>query len=174
MRRVLKLAMTLIAIAAINVTVLNAQTRNQVRKMEYNSSYNYEVATIAVGVDGTKLIEVWGYGKKAEDATRNAKMNAVACAIFKGFPAAGGGKAAKTPPICSNSNAADEHYDYFEKFFEPGGQYLLYVNMSSDVAPKRIKMDKHYKCGIAVSIAFDELRKELEKQGIARALDAGF
>jgi len=33
---------------------------------------------------------------------------------------------------------------------------------------------KTYKVGVVLSIAFDELRKDLEKEGIARKLDAGF
>jgi len=158
-------------------TVAFSQSKAKVRKLEYNSSYNYEVATVAVGVDGTKLIKVWAYGKKPEDAIHKAKMDAVACAIFRGFPPGGGGRAAATPAIVTDSDADTKYEEYFTKFFEPGGKYLQYVNMSTDAPPSgadRVKIDKGYKVAITVSIAFDELRKELEKEGIARRLDAGF
>lgn len=178
MKKVALLVSLLLAIVLSTTIESQAQSRNKVRKMEYNSSYNYEVATVAVGVDGTKLVKVWGYGKKSEDAVRNAKELAVACAIFRGFPAASNGKAAKTPPIVTDSNAAEKHQAFFENFFAPGGKYLQYVNLSTDAPPSgqdRIKVNKKtYKVGVVVSIAFDELRKDLEKEGIARSLDAGF
>jgi len=159
-------------------TTSNAQSRNKVRKLEYNSSYNYEVATVAVGVDGTKLVKVWGYGKKPEDAIRNAKELAVACAIFRGFPAATNGRAAKTPAITTDSNAAEKNAEFFEDFFAPGGKYLQYVNLSNDAPPSgadRIKVNKKtYKVAVTLSIAYDELRKYMEEKGVARALDAGF
>jgi hypothetical protein len=156
----------------------HAQRRNKVRKLEYNSSYNYEVATVAVGVDGTKLVKVWGYGKKVEDAIRNAKKLAVAAAIFSGFPAAPGGAAASTPPILKDKNADTKYADFFENFFAPGGKYLQFVQLSNDAPPSgknRIKVNKKtYKVGVLVSVAYDNLRKYLEDQGIARSLDAGF
>jgi hypothetical protein len=159
-------------------TTLNAQSKNKVRKMEYNSKYNYEVATVAVGVDGTKLVKVWGYGPSVEEAIRHAKELGVACAIFRGFPAAGGGAAGPTPAIVTDDEMAVKYEEYFTKFFEPAGQYLQYVNLSTDGAPSgedRIKVNKKtYKVGVVMSIAFEELRKEMEKQGIARRLDSGF
>ena len=156
--------------------VVNAQSRNKVRKLEYNSQYNYEVATLAVGVDGTKLVNVWGYGKTAEDAVRNAKELGVACAIFRGFPAGSNGSAAPTPAIVTDANAATTHEAYFVKFFEPGGKYLQYVNLSTDGIPTdRVKVNKKtYKVGVEMSIAYDELRKEMERQGFARKLNSGF
>ena len=166
------LAMVLLA----NTT--SAQTKNKVRKLEYNSQYNYEVATVAVGVDGTKLVKVWGYGPTPEEAVRHAKELGVACAIFRGFPAGSNGSAATTPAIVTDSDAADKHAEFFENFFTPGGRYLQYVNLSTDAPPSgadRIKVNKKtYKCGVTMSIAFDELRKYLEEQKIARSLSSGF
>lgn len=176
MRRLIKT----VALSAISMLLMcgttSAQSRNKVRKLEYNSQYNYEVATLAVGVDGTKLVKVWGYGKKAEDAVRDAKAQGVACAIFRGFPAGSNGSAAPTPAIVTDPNAATTHEAYFTKFFEPGGQYLQYVNLSTDgVSTDRVKVNKKtYKVGVELSIAYDELRKELERQGIARKLNSGF
>jgi len=157
---------------------INAQSRNKVRKIEYNSSYNYEVTTVAVGVDGTKLVKVWGYGKKVEDAIRNAKKLAVASAIFSGYPAASGGAAAPTPAIIKDQNAGTKHAQFFDNFFAPGGKYLQFVQLSNDAPPSgkdRIKINKKtYKIGILVSVAYDNLREYLESQSVARSLDAGF
>ncbi len=177
MKRVMQFLTVVLATVLLSATTSQAQSRGKVGKIEYNSAYNYEVATVAVGVDGTKLVKVWGYGKKPEDAIHNAKELAIACAIFRGFPAASNGRAAKTPAIVTDSDAADKHAAFFETFFAPGGKYLQYVNLSTDAPPSgadRIKMKKGYKVGVVVSVAFDELRKDLEKEGIARRLDAGF
>lgn len=178
MKKVVQILSLTMAVFFVAITITNAQSKNKVRKMEYNSAYNYEVATVAVGVDGTKLVKVWGYGKTSEDAVRNAKELAVACAIFRGFPAASNGKAAKTPAIVTDSGAAEKHKAFFETFFAIGGKYLQYVNLSTDAPPSgkdRVKVNKKtYKCGVVVSIAFDELRKDLEKEGIARSLSSGF
>lgn len=178
MKKVTQIFALVVATILLAASVSNAQSRNKVRKIEYNSSYNYEVATVAVGVDGTKLVKVWGYGKKPEDAIRNAKELAVACAIWRGFPAASNGRAAKTPAIVTDDSMADKYADFFEQFFAPGGKYLQYVNLSTDAPPSgadRVKVNKKtYKVGVTLSIAFDELRKDLEKEGIARRLDAGF
>lgn len=177
MKKVTHIIIILLAFM-VSVVTVNAQSKNKVRKIEYNSAYNYEVATVAVGVDGTKLVKVWGYGKTPEDAIRNAKELAVACAIYRGFPAASNGRAAKTPAIVTNSSAAEKHADFFNEFFAIGGKYLQYVNLSTDAPPSgadRLKVNKKtYKVGVTVSIAFDELRKYMEEKGIARALDAGF
>lgn len=178
MKKINNVSFLLVAVMLFAATLCSAQSKNKVRKLEYNSAYNYEVATVAVGVDGTKLIKVWGYGKKVEDAIRKAKQDAVACAISRGFPAGGGGRAAATPAIVSNDDVFTKHEAYFTTFFEPGGKYLQYVNLSTDAPPSgadRIKVNKKtYKVGVTLSIAFDELRKEMEKEGIARKLDAGF
>lgn len=177
MKKITNITYVLTLLLMFTSVVCSAQSRNKVRKLEYNSAYNYEVATVAVGVDGTKLVKVWGYGKKPEDAIRKAKMDAVACAIFRGYPAGAGGRAAKTPAIVTENGALDKNEEFFNAFFEPAGRYLQYVNLSTDAPPSgadRIKMKKGYKVGVTLSIAFDELRKYLEDEGIARKLDAGF
>lgn len=41
----------------------NAQSRKE-RKAMYDSKYNYEIQSLGVGQDGTKLVKIWGYGKR--------------------------------------------------------------------------------------------------------------
>lgn len=145
------------------------------RKAHYNSSYNYEVQIMGVGQDGTKVMKVWGYGKRVEDAIIEAKMNAVASVIFRGIP--GGHGAAATPPILTDLNAGDTHADYFEQFFSPGGKYLNFITMTTDGMPSgqdRLKIKSGYKVAIYAQVMYDALRKQLETDGIARRLDSGF
>ncbi|MGE0077698.1 MAG: hypothetical protein AB7S48_07560 [Bacteroidales bacterium] len=164
----------LFALVCVVALPVNAQTRKE-RKILYNSQYNYEIEPVGVGQDGTKVFKVWGYGKKVEDAVMNAKEAAVAACIFKGLP--GGQGSAPTPAICSQPNAEVTHADYFEKFFTVGGKYLQFIALTNDGDPSgedRIKIKKGFKVAIYVQVMYDALRKQLEADGIARKLDAGF
>ncbi|MFO8128521.1 MAG: hypothetical protein R6T99_01300 [Bacteroidales bacterium] len=152
---------------------MNAQSRKE-RKAMYQSNFNYEVQSLGVGQDGTKLLKVWGYAKKPHDAVYKAKRNAVAAVIFKGIPAGNG--AAATPPILG-VDGYDAHQKFFDGFFEAGGMYLSFVNRTTDGIPggsDRIKIKKGYKVGVRASVNYDALRNYLEEQGVVKALDEGF
>ncbi|HPI71653.1 MAG TPA: hypothetical protein PLF99_10010, partial [Tenuifilaceae bacterium] len=85
--------------------------------------------------------------------------------------------AAATPAILTDPNASEKHADYFETFFSPGGKYLQFITMTTDGMPSgqdRLKMKTGYKVAIYVQVMYDALRKQLEADGIARRLDAGF
>lgn len=160
---------------AMPMAEAQAKYKKKERKAHYNSQYNYEVEIQGVGQDGTKVMKVWGYGKKVEDAIIEAKMNAVAAAIFKGIP--GGNGAAATPAIITDSNASEKHADYFDTFFSPGGKFLQYIALTTDGMPSgqdRLKIKDGYKVAIYVQIMYDSLRKQLETDGVARRLDQGF
>lgn len=161
-------------LSTILLSTANAQSRKE-RKVLYNSNYNYEVTALGVGQDGTKVFKVWGYGKKVEDAIMNAKELGVAACIFKGLP--GGAGSAPTPAIVTESNAEVKYAEYFETFFELGGKYMQYIVATGDGVPSgqdRLKIKKGYKVGLTVQISYDALRKQLEADGIARKLNAGF
>ena len=170
--------LSLLLVASLVITTASAQEKysKKERRIHYSSNYNYEVEILGVGQDGTKVMKVWGYGKKVEDAIIEAKMNAVAAAIFKGIP--GGQGAAATPAILRDPNAAEKHADYFENFFSPGGKYLQFLTMTTDGMPSgqdRLQISKkNYKVAIYVQVMYDALRKQLEADGIARKLDSGF
>jgi len=173
MKNILKVSL----IAALTLLVISpagAQSRKE-RKILYNSQYNYEIEPVGVGQDGTKVFKVWGYGKEVADAVMNAKEAAVAACIFKGLP--GGAGSAPTPPICSEPNIEVTKADYFDKFFTVGGKYLQFIALTNDGDPAgedRLKIKKGYKVAIYVQVMYDALRKQLEADGIARKLDAGF
>jgi len=149
------------------------QTRKE-RKAMYDSQYNYELACLGVGNDGTKLLKVWGYGKKVDNAIYDAKRTAVAAVIFRGVPAGNG--AAPTPSILP-VDGYEQHLDFFDEFFKDGGMYLSFVNLTTDGTPggsDNIKMSHGYKVAVAASINFNALRKYLEDKGVVKRMDAGF
>ena len=153
--------------------IISAQSRKDLKAM-YNSEYSYEVSCLGVGQDGTKAIKVWGFGKNADIAAFNAKRDAVAAVIFRGVPAGNG--ADKTPAILS-IDGYEKNADFFDEFFNAGGMYLSFINLTTDGVPSgddRIKMSKGYKVAISASVNYDGLRTYLEKKGIAKKLDDGF
>lgn len=165
----------LFTIVALVMTVsVSAQKRSE-RKAAFNSRYNYEINIAGVGMDGTKVYKVWGYGKKVDDAILNAKRSAVAAAIFKDIPGSPGVEG--SPAICQESNAAEVHADYFNAFFDFKGPWLNYVNLTNDAAPSgknRLKVKDGYKVGIIVQVLYDNLRKDLEDAKIVKRMDSLF
>ncbi len=169
----MKNTLIILVLAILAVTTTDAQSRKE-RKAMYDSNYNYEIECLGVGQDGTKLVKIWGYGKKADDAVFEAKKNAVAAVIFRGIP--GGRGAAATPAILS-VDGYEKNMDFFDDFFKAGGMYLSFVNSTTDGMPggsDRIKMSKGYKVALSASVNYEQLRKYLEEKGIAKKMDAGF
>jgi hypothetical protein len=149
---------------------LAAQTRAE-RKALFGSSYNYEVVPIGVGQDGTKALKIWGVGKNVEAAIVQAKKNAIAACIFRGIP--GGNGAAETPALCPAGNCEDTNADYFDKFFVTASTYLKFINLTTDGVPSgqdRLKIKGGYKVAIYVQVMYDNLRKQLETDGIIAKL----
>ena len=96
-------------------SAVSASAQSKDRRKSFKSWDNYEITTEKVGVDGTKFVKVWGFGKTVDAATMAAKANAVHACIFRGIP--GSATAMSTPPICPNPNTLDTHEDYFQSFF---------------------------------------------------------
>lgn len=148
------------------------------RRLSFKSWDNYEINIQKVGTDGTKFVKVWGFGKKMDDAIMNAKMNAVHACLFRGLaanPANGAGVA--TPPICTSPDVAEANDDYFQDFFAPGGPYLAYINLTTDGVPSGkdcLKVKGGYKVALYVQVMYDNLKKKMQADGMARSLSSGF
>lgn len=168
-----KISLLLFAICCI--IPANSATAKRQKRTTWGSGVTYEVQTIGVGQDGTKVIKVWAYSKNVEDAIIQAKKNAISACLFRGLT--GTSTANATPPLCSDPNAEVIYQDYFNKFFETNGAYLKFVNRTTDETPSgtdRLKTSKEYKVGITVQVMFNQLRKQLEADGIIKKLNSGF
>ena len=151
-----------------------AQKASERNKL-FNNWNNYEVETVGVGQDGTKLLKVWGFGKKVDRAVTQAKKNAVHACIFRGVP--GNSTSMKTPAICPDPNTLENNLDYFYDFFETGSTYLQFVNLTTDGMPSgqdRREVKGGYKVAIYVQVMYDNLKNKLEADGIAKKLSSGF
>lgn len=143
-----------------------------------NTWGNYEVTTISVGQNGTKNLKVWGFGKKVDKAIEQAKKNAVHACLFRGCPGAQTARA--TPAIFANQGkgqVAAENFEYFYDFFEENGDYIQFVNMTTDGVPSgqdRREVKGGYKVAINVQVMYDNLREKMKQDGILKNSAGGF
>lgn len=138
-------------------------------------SWRYEIECAGIGSEGTYLVKVWSYSKNGNVAIEQAKKNAVHGVIFKGFT--GGQGCGTQRAMASTPNIETEKQDFFKLFFADQGNYMKYVNVSSDgniAAKDRMRVGKEYKIGVIVSVMKDALRKDLEAAGVIRSLSSGF
>ena len=168
----------LLAVAFLMVTATVLYGKKNERKESFKSWENYEIYTLKVGTPGTKYVKVWAYGKKEDDAIMQAKKNAVHACIFRGLPANTGEGANATPALVRDNSVWENNLDYFEKFFAPGGDWLAYINVTSDggkpSGPDKLKVKGGYKIALRVQVMYDNLKKKLEDDGIIRSLNSGF
>lgn len=144
----------------------------QKRKAEKDTrEWRYELENIGTGAGETAQFKVWTYSKDAITAMEQAKKNAVHGLIFRGVTAKD--RFAAIPALEIVSNAEVIHKDFFDPFFDDGGQYLKYVSLvnNGSIGPgDRIKIGKEYKIGVVVTVDKVALKKDLEEAGIMKKL----
>lgn len=153
-------------------TFASAQAQRKANKDTKN--WRYELECVSEGVEGTYVLKVFSYSKKATVATEQAKKNAVHGVIFQGI--ATGGCQAK-PALTNNPNLENEKEQFFKEFFADGGKYMKFVQFTNDGAidpADRTSIGKEYKIGVVVSVKVAALRKDLEDAGIIKGLSSGF
>ncbi|MBE9487547.1 MAG: hypothetical protein IMY73_00015 [Bacteroidetes bacterium] len=149
------------------------QTKKEIK--QYNKSKKYcSVEIERVGVDGTKFVKAWGFGKKIDDAMEQAKINAVEAVIFDGLEKQNG--SAVIPPLCREKNVNMLNSEYFKTFFEDD-RYSEFVKSVHSGLPKganRREVKGGYKVAMYLQIEFDKLRSQLEKEGAIKKMSQGF
>lgn len=134
--------------------------------------FRYELECAGNGAQGTYLVKVWSYSKRAKVASAQCMKNAVHGVIFKGYTGGNGCVAQK--PLANHPGVEVEYEEYFRQFFaDNGGEYGKYVSVTG-ASQEIVKVGKEYKVGMIVSVQKDELRKALEQAGVIRSLGAGF
>jgi len=169
----LNLLLVLIFIMGTSIEMFSQNVQGR-RKKLWANDMNYEAVVVGIGADGTKLIKVWAYAKKIPIAKMKAKQNAIAACLFKGIH---GSRDKNIKPIVTDPREAESHEAYFNKFFDfEQGAYVRYVGVTNDATGKDIIKQKGgmwrggYKVGMVVSVNYDALRKEMEREGIVKKL----
>ena len=146
-------------------------------KKKKDKVYKYELVCAKGGAQSKdknyKVVKVYSYGKKQEDAREACQQNAVHGILFKGY--AGEGADSGKKALCSEGYESNKAY--FDDFFENGywRQYVQLTNNGAIAPGDMIKVDKkEYKVGMLVTINVAELRKRLEKDGIIKSMNSFF
>ena len=128
----------------------------------------YDITGAGSGNEGTVLVKVFIYEKKADD--QQLKCAAVHGIVFRGVT--GNNSGAKQPPMAP-ATAELDNATFCSEFFTPDGQCQNFASIV-DGSYERVKTSKGYKNGAIVQINKSELRKYLEKAGLVRSLSSGF
>ncbi|MBE6308320.1 MAG: hypothetical protein E7087_03310 [Bacteroidales bacterium] len=132
--------------------------------------YDIECAGVE-GSEGSYLVQVWVYMKKPKADFSTFKMVAVHGVLFRGYGNETGCKAQR--PLAGSQTVENEKADFFKPFFNEG-QYEKYTKiLDSSITNQKINK-KLYRMGMVVSVAKDQLRKDLEKAGVLKGLGSIF
>jgi hypothetical protein len=147
------------------------------KKYKFDLNHDYMVVQTASAANG-KLVKAWAYGKNTDSAMDQARMDAVAAAMFTGIqPSAEsqGMGIGQLPPLVDQSKY-NEYQSFFTQFFTEGEflNYVRDVNSAYPTGENNIKTPQGQRVGINLVVYYDELRKMLETNGIRRALGDQF
>ena len=135
------------------------------------NEFRYEIECAGNAIQGTYLVKVWTYSKKASVAENQCRKNAVHGVIFKGY---GGGQGCVSQrPMANQPGIEAQFKDYFDSFFANGGEFQKYASIMGGTT-EIVKVGREYKVGCVVSVRKDDLRKALEAAGILKSLNSGF
>ncbi len=135
------------------------------------NQFRYEIECAGNAIQGTYLVKVWSYSKKAAVAENQCRKNAVHGVIFKGY---GGGQGCVSQrPLAPQPGIETQYKDYFDSFFANGGEFQKYASIIGGTT-ETVRVGNEYKVGVVVSVRKDDLRKALEAAGILRKLNSGF
>ncbi len=133
------------------------------------ANWNYEIQpAVGQAAEGSAIVRVWSYSKKADLAIGQAAKNAVHGILFKGYASSNdGSQIIGRDPLINDPAVEQNQAAYFATFFADGGAYQRYVTEINNGIPDQIvKVGKQYKIGVTVVVMIDQLRKRLEADGI--------
>ncbi len=131
----------------------------------------YELVGNGTGAQGTYLLTVSIVSKKKDVKTADLARCAVHGVLFRGF--ANKEQRQSQKPLAGNAGVEASHPDFFNTFFSDNGRYASYV---SEVSGSRqvVKSGKQYKVSATVTVNKDQLRRDLEDEGIIKGLNSAF
>lgn len=142
------------------------------QNVEQNIDRRYDIICEGNGVEGTYLVRVWVYANKQNLKPEQIRKYAIHGVIFKGIT--GSSKCNGQKPLAISLSVEEENKKYFDEFFEKKNAYLNFATIIEGTF-ERVKVTKRqYKIGAVVSVSKDQLRKQLETDGIIRGLSTGF
>ena len=108
--------------------------------ISFSQDADFQVRCQSSEGDGSVTLESFGKGKNYQDASEQAKKNALKAVIFKGIR--NGSDVCGFDPLIFNSSAERIHEEYFANFFKDGGEYLQYVSTKDEQIKNKVKRNK--------------------------------
>ena len=137
---------------------------------EKYSPLQYEVSCAGSATQGYCLVKVRTVVDKKQIGDAILRRCAVHGVIFRGY---GPGQGCTSQPPLAPMQAEQLHQDFFQMFFEPGGDSEVYATLVEG-SMQTSRQGKQYVVTGVVSVAKDRLRKDLELAGIVQKLSSGF
>lgn len=135
----------------------------------------YDIASAGVSASGMTLVKISLYVDKPAKATVELlKKAAVHGIVFRGLSESSVMGYSNQKPLASSPAAAQQYGDFFELFFQPGGQYLSYANMVESTTQAVKVGKKEYRVTAIINVSTDQLRQLLQQGGVIRKMTDGF
>jgi hypothetical protein len=150
------------------ITILVMGCSCSSNKSTLSAFYSSETECLGTEYDGSLTLRVWGEGNTRNDAIEQAKKQAVHDVLFKGITR--GVSDYHMRPLLTESNAEENHQEYFSTFFRDKGDYSKYVNFKDEKSNSRQKVSNRqvYKVGITVRLLSSELKNRLKADGLIK------
>ena len=147
-------------------------TVTQAKDKENENQLNYDIMCGGSGSQGFYIVKVSAYVDKSsqidEDIVRKCAVHGV---LFRGFSGEQGCTSQRS--LAGSALVEQQHADFFTVFFVKGGRYASYASMVTGSLQTE-RSGKKYKVTAVVSVAKDQLRKDLEQAGVIKGLSNGF
>ena len=132
---------------------------------------DYQIEGAGTGSQGTYLVRVSVLTKKSKVLDDEIGRCAVHGVLFRGF--ANKEARQQQKPLAGSPMVEQQNKSFFEDFFGKANTYVNYYQIVSG-SRQVVKVGKQYKVTGTVTVAKDQLRKDLQDAGIIKGLNTGF
>lgn len=163
----------LVALMAMVVTLgVNA------KKYKWNYEHSVQVFTTGMGQNRAQNVKAWAVAGSADKAIEQAKMDAVAAALFHGIPfdeRTHGMGVSNLQPLVTPAQYK-ENETLFKTFFQKGEfmNYVRELNSSYPSGENNVKCDGGRRVGINLQIDYQGLDKWLVDNNIKKGVGGHF
>ena len=132
-----------------------------------SGNYIHEIECMGAELDGSVTLKTWGKGRNRADGIEQARKEALYAVLFVGIR--NGKQDCDVRPILNAPNIRESKAEYFNVFFQDGGEYLKFVS-NQDKSFGKIERakgrDGEFMFGFVTRVMRSELKKHMIKDGI--------
>lgn len=164
-------------VALIVLLIASGTIEAKKYKFQY-CSHPYEVFTTGQGQNKTQLVKAWAVDKSADKAIEQAKLDAVAAALFTGigYDESTHGMGVSNLGALVTKQQYDDNKLLFDNFFKKGEfmKYVGEINSSYPSGSNNMAVPGGRRIGINLRIDYPGLRQWLKDNGIVQGVGGHF